>query len=143
MFKATQNTLFGLLALFVFSIIHSSPSVAEQSVAETIRSQCGQELKKYCSSVTPGRARYAGCLLAHNDKLSEGCEDAFEAGLVQLYIILSAMNHIIDKCYADIDEHCDGVVVGGGRIQSCLKKNLEVLQPDCKASFVKIQEDLK
>ena len=81
--------------------------------------------------------------MAHNDKLSEQCEVAFEVGLVQLSIILSTMNYVIDQCYADIDEHCDGVVVGGTRIGQCLSKNLDKLKPECKASFVKAREDLK
>ena len=141
--NSKQRNLAGLMFFIVFSIFGVTSASAEQSMADTIRSQCKSELEKYCSSVTPGRARYAGCLLAHNDKLSEGCEDAFEAGLVQLYIILSAMNHVIDQCYADIDEHCEGVVVGGGRIQKCLNSNLDKLQPGCKETFVKAQQDLK
>ena len=126
--------------LLISPIAHVS---AQQSVAETIRAECKEELSKFCSNVTPGRARYAGCLLAHNDKLSEQYEIAFEVGLVQLSIILSTMNHVIDQCYADIDQHCEGVVVGGGRISQCLSNNLEKLKPDCKASFVKAKQDLQ
>ena len=80
---------------------------------------------------------------SNNDKLSEQCEIAFEVGLVQLSIILSTMNHVIDQCYADIDEYCEGVVVGGGRIGQCLSKNIDKLKPECKASFVKAKEDLQ
>ena len=135
-----------LAQLFLFSVMLMAslvPVSAQQSVAETIRGECKEELTKFCSNVTPGRARYAGCLLAHNDKLSEQCEIAFEVGLVQLSIILSTMNYVIDQCYADIDEHCDGVVVGGTRIGQCLSKNLDKLKPECKASFLKAKEDLK
>jgi hypothetical protein len=135
-----------LAQLFLFSVIllaSLTPVSAQQSVKETIRAECKEELTKYCSDVTPGRARFAGCLLSHNDKLSEQCEIAFEAGLVQLSIILSTMNYVIDQCYADIDEHCDGVVVGGGRISQCLSKKIDQLKPDCKAIFLKAREDLQ
>jgi Golgi apparatus protein 1 len=129
--------------LLFFLVFLAPPAFAEQTVGEFVSAECKEELAKYCSSVTPGRARYAGCLLAHNDKLSEQCEFAFEVGLVQLTIILSTVNHVIDQCYADIDEHCEGVVVGGGRISQCLSKNMDKLQPDCKASFVEAREDLQ
>jgi hypothetical protein len=131
------------LLLSLMFLTPLSSASAQQSVVETIRKECKAELVKYCSNVTPGRGRYAGCLFAHNDKLSEQCEIVFEAGLVQLSIILSTMNHVIDQCYADIDEHCEGVIVGGGRISKCLSKNLDKLKPDCKASFVKAKEDLQ
>jgi Cysteine rich repeat len=131
-----------LLLSLVFLAPLASAS-AQQSVVQEIRKECKAELTKYCSTVTPGRGRYAGCLFAHNDKLSEQCEIVFEAGLVQLSIILSTMNHVIDQCYVDIDKHCEGVVVGGGRIARCLSKNLDKLKPDCKASFVKAKEDLQ
>ena len=130
-----------LLSLMFLTPLTSAS--AQQSVVEEIRTECKTELTKYCSTVTPGRGRYAGCLFAHNDKLSERCEIVFEAGLVQLSIILSTMNHVIDQCYADIDEHCEGVIVGGGRISQCLSKNLDKLQPNCKASFLKAKEDLQ
>lgn len=143
MIVQTFKSLTQVLLLFLVFLTPLTPASAQQSVAETIRAECKEELAKYCSNVTPGRARYAGCLLAHNDKLSEKCEITFEAGLVQLSIILSTMNYVIDQCYADIDEHCEGVVVGGGRISQCLSKNLGKLKPDCKASFVKAKEDLQ
>ena len=143
MIVQTFKSLTQVALLFLMFLTPLTPTSAQQSVAETIRAECKEELAKYCSNVTPGRARYAGCLLAHNDKLSEKCEITFEAGLVQLSIILSTMNYVIDQCYADIDEHCEGVVVGGGRISRCLSKNLNKLKPDCKASFVKAKEDLQ
>lgn len=120
-----------------------APASAQQSVADTIRQQCKAELAKYCGTVTPGRARYAGCLLAHNDKLSEPCEIAFEVGLLQLSIILSTVDHLVEQCSADIDEQCDGVVVGGGRIAQCLSKAADKLQPECREAFEQAKEDLQ
>ena len=116
---------------------------AQQSVIEEIRTECKTELNKYCSTVTPGRGRYAGCLFAHNDKLSERCGIVFEAGLLQLSIILSTLNYVVEQCAGDIDEHCDGVVVGGGRVAQCLSRNLDKLKPACKEAFVKAKADLQ
>jgi hypothetical protein len=139
-----KSKLLAKAALFsVVFLVPVAPASAQQSVAETIRTQCKAELAQYCSTVTPGRARYGGCLLAHNDKLSKSCEAAFEIGLLQLSIILTTVDHVIEQCSADIDEHCDGVVVGGGRIAQCLTKATDKLQPECKASFEQAKEDLQ
>ena len=34
---------------------------------------CAKEIKKYCSTVTPGEGRVIYCMQAHEDKLSPGC----------------------------------------------------------------------
>lgn len=133
-----QLSLFSLVFLLPLA-----PVSAQQSVAEFVREECKDELANYCSSVTPGRARYAACIMAHNDKLSEQCEIAFEVGLLQLSIILDTVNYVVEQCHADIDEHCEGVVVGGGRVAQCLTKNMGKLQPDCKTAFTKAKESLQ
>lgn len=132
---------FSLLSLaFLFPMV---PASAQQSVAEVIREGCKEELTQYCDSVTPGRGRIAACLLSHNDKLSESCEMAFEAGVLQLSIILNAVNYVIEQCYSDIDKYCDGVPVGGERVAQCLSKNMDKLQPECKTAFSQAKEDLR
>ncbi|MEM9630848.1 MAG: cysteine rich repeat-containing protein [Pseudomonadota bacterium] len=135
---SAQLSLFSLVFLLPIA-----PVSAQQSVAEVIGAECKQELAQYCDSVTPSRGRIAACLMAHNDKLSEQCEIAFEAGLLQLSIILNTVNYVVEQCHADIDEYCDGVPVGGGRIAQCLTKSMDKLQPDCKEAFSQAKEDLQ
>lgn len=143
MTPSSIRALFRAPSLCILLLIQSSQVFAQQSVAEYVGTECKAELVKYCSTVTPGRARNAGCLLAHNDKLSDKCEAAFEAGLLQLSIILSTVDHVIEQCGADIDEHCDGVLVGGGRIAQCLSRNEEKLSSVCKSTFIKAKENLQ
>ena len=89
----------------------------------------------YCSKATPGRGRIAACLFAHNDKLSEQCEDVVEVGLVQLSMILSTVSYVVEQCSDDLNKHCEGVVLGGGRIQQCLAKNRDKLEPKYQTAF--------
>lgn len=124
-------------------LVPVAPASAQQSVADYIKEGCQQELTQYCDSVTPGRGRIAACLLAHNDKLSEQCEIAFEVGVIQLSIILNTVNHVIEQCHSDIDEYCEGVPVGGERVAQCLSKSMDKLQPECKAAFSQAKEDLQ
>ena len=104
---------------------------------------CKKELVDYCSTVTSGRGRIAACLFAHNDKLSDQCEVAFEVGLVQLTMILSTISYVVEQCGSDIDKHCEGVVIGGGRIQQCLAKNRAQLKPKCQTAFSEAEESLQ
>ena len=36
-----------------------------------LESSCGEDIKKYCSAVTPGGGRLLYCMQAHEDKISE------------------------------------------------------------------------
>ena len=116
---------------------------AQQSVAEMVVEGCQKELESFCSTVTPGRGRIAACLLAHNDKLSEQCEGAFEVGLVQLSMILSTVSYVVEHCSDDLDKHCKGVVIGGGRIQKCLSKNRDKLEQKCQTAFSEAEKSLQ
>jgi len=118
-------------------------SSAQESVAEMVLNGCKKELVSYCSTVTPGRGRLAACLLAHNDKLSEQCGVAFEVGLVQLSMILSTLSYVVEQCSDDLDKHCDGVVIGGGRIQRCLSKNRDKLEQKCQTAFSQAEKGLQ
>ena len=116
---------------------------AQESVAEMVLKGCKKELVSYCSTVTPGRGRIAACLFAHNDKLSEQCDGALEVGMVQLSIILSTVSYVVEQCYSDLDEYCEGVVIGGGRIQQCLSQNRDKLEQSCQTAFSEAEESLQ
>lgn len=118
-------------------------SSAQESVAELVLKGCKKELVSYCSTVTPGRGRIAACLFAHNDKLSEQCDSALEVGMVQLSIILSTVSYVVEQCYTDIDKHCEGVVIGGGRLHKCLSQNRDKLEQNCQTAFSQAEKDLQ
>ncbi len=141
------QTLKHLAQILIFGVVlvltPLATSSAQESVAEMVLNDCKKELIDYCSTVTPGRGRIVACLLAHNDKLSDQCEDAFEVGLVQLTIILSTISYVIEQCGSDIDEHCEGVMIGGGRIQQCLSQNRDKLEQNCQTAFADAEESLQ
>lgn len=131
-------------ALIAVLLLASTPgSFAQESVAENVLRSCKVELLSYCSKVTPGRGRYAACLFSHNDKLSNSCEEALEEGLVQLYIILSAVNYVAEQCQYDLDTLCEGVEIGGGQIYQCLSTNRDKLEKSCQSALTMAEEDLK
>lgn len=133
--------ILGFGAVMVLAQLTSSS--AQESVADMVLNGCKPELVEYCSTVTPGRGRIAACLLAHNDKLSDQCEVAFEVGLVQLTMILSAVSYVIEECSSDIDRYCEEVVIGGGRLQQCLTDNRDMLEQKCQTAFSTAEESLQ
>jgi len=134
-----QTLIFGV----VLVLTPLATSSAQESVAEMVLNGCKTELASYCSTVTPGRGRIAACLLAHNDKLSDQCEDFFEVVLVQLTIILSTISYAIEQCGSDMDQYCEGVMIGGGRIQQCLSQNRDKLEQKCQTAFSQAEKDLQ
>ena len=51
---------------------------------ETFMQGCKTELENYCKDVTPGEGRVIACIYAHEDKLSDRCENALYDSAQQL-----------------------------------------------------------
>ncbi len=43
-----------------------------------LETACGEDVKKFCSTVTPGEGRIMYCMQAHEDKISDGCASALD-----------------------------------------------------------------
>jgi len=100
-----------------------TPSMAQQSLIETVANGCKDELLKYCAKVTPGEGRALACLYAHGDKLSGRCEYALYDAAVQLERSVAALAYTVNECSADLKKYCAKVEVGEGRLLECLQKN--------------------
>jgi len=137
--RQAQLTLLGAgLVLTSFTAGH-----AQDSVAEMVLEDCEVEIHDYCEWVTPGRARIAACLYAHNNKLSEQCAVSLRVGIEQFKMILAAVEHVKAQCQGDLDKFCDGVEVGGGRVNRCLADNHDKLSDSCRTAYDEAKEDLK
>jgi hypothetical protein len=117
-----RSFVVGLIAGCV-SLAFGAGSVGAQELVEHVAQGCEQELKTYCSNVTPGQGRGLACLYAHGDKLSGRCEYALYDAAVQLERFVAALTYVANECDADIDEHCAGVEIGEGRVVQCLKES--------------------
>jgi hypothetical protein len=116
---------------------------AQDSVAEMVLEDCAPELKYFCGTVTAGRGRIAACLYSHNDQLSEQCAISLSVGLVQLRMILAAVDYAVQQCRGDLDKLCEGVKIGGGQVYQCLSDNKDKLNESCSAAFIEVQDDLQ
>jgi len=115
--------------LFTFS------AGAEQSLVETVANGCKIEIETYCKAVTPGEGRVLACLYAHGDKLSGQCEFALYDAAAQLERAVAALSYVVNECTADLDQLCQGVRAGEGRLLECLEKNDPKVSGRCKQAL--------
>jgi hypothetical protein len=115
-------------AIFAISIMVLSPG---QATAQSVFEACGKDVANHCKAVTPGDGRIFACLYAHEDKISESCDAVIADVADQLDLFFELIRYTNQACRTDIEKHCMGVEMGGGRIYSCLKSNKAVLTSDC------------
>jgi hypothetical protein len=70
-----KRTFVSLTVAFAFFI--GANSMAQESLLEHLVKSCEDDIKSYCSQVTPGNGRMLHCMAAHEDKISGRCQYAF------------------------------------------------------------------
>ncbi|MBO0766770.1 MAG: hypothetical protein J2P50_19560 [Hyphomicrobiaceae bacterium] len=97
---------------------------------QQLKTACGEELRNFCSTVTPGEGRLLLCMQAHEDKISRQCELALLETSRNIGKAVSHMETFAQACWPDIQVHCIG---GGGSVTQCVIDNRPSLSPACRA----------
>jgi|SRR5215471_7164342 len=108
------------------------------AAVKKIEAACSDDLKKYCSTVTPGEGRLLLCMEAHEDKISTKCDYAVFEAARNLEHTLDRIAQVADACWNDIEKHCTNVAEGGGRIAQCLAAQKASLTPACQGELAKL-----
>jgi hypothetical protein len=127
-----------MTALLVFNVGASAQSQPETRLAAGVRkieTACSNDLKKYCSEVTPGDERLMLCIQAHEDKISIQCDYALFEASRNLNRALDRIAQIADVCWSDIERLCSHLPEGGWRIARCLESQRVILTPACQTQF--------
>ncbi len=117
------------MLLFTFS------AGAEETLLESVANGCQAELETYCKDVTPGEGRLLACLYARGDKLSGKCEYALYDAAAQLEQAVDALAYVVNECGDDLDQFCQNVAAGEGRLLECLDKNDAKVSARCKQAI--------
>jgi len=117
-------------------------AVAERLAAgfKKLETACGEDAKKYCSTVTPGEGRLLFCMQAHEDKISEGCTSALDDATLQAEMVADNMREAVNACRGDIDKLCAQTQPGQGRIAACLAANKTSASKSCVDAVQKLQD---
>ena len=130
-------------------LILVSDAQAQTAVADNVRERlanavqklqtaCGEDIGKFCGTVTPGEGRLIFCMMAHEDKISTKCDYALYNASRNLGRALNMIEQAADVCWPDIEKNCADIPEGGGRIAQCLMRKKSTLGQDCQTALDQI-----
>ena len=148
--KITMRVLAKLGSLLLLGVLSVGPASAQTDIGKTIlekltaritklETACAKDIKKYCTTVTPGEGRMIYCMEAHEDKISPKC--AFELGDAASNVqnAADALKDAVIACKAEITGVCGKTVPGKGRIAACLIANKSTASSGCVEAIQKIE----
>jgi hypothetical protein len=106
---------------------------------QKLEASCGDDIRKYCSTVTPGEGRILLCLQAHDDKIALACEYELHELEVQFETTADNLRQAVSACQGDIAKHCAKVQPGQGRIAACLAANKASISKSCVVAVQTLQ----
>jgi len=150
----SMKTMFHLPTNVVFvslcSITASSVAYAQTDATSVIlqrltagiqklENSCGEDIKKFCSTVTPGEGRILFCMQAHEDKISPKCAFDLREAEQELQEVTSQLEQARNACRTDIEKLCGQTLPGQGRIAACLAAQSASVSPSCSAAVEKLR----
>jgi hypothetical protein len=129
------------LALLMFTPAVAQTGIKKKAIdgvnaaVSKIESACKKDVSAYCNQVTSGEGRIAFCMLAHEDKVSDGCYDTILDVGEDIRLSTSNVLRAAQACGADIEKYCGSARAGEGRIAACLNAKESELSRSCKAEI--------
>ncbi|MCK1513889.1 hypothetical protein IVB22_15210 [Bradyrhizobium sp. 190] len=148
--KTTLRLLYRAGLLSLLAVLLAGPASAQTDIGKKVlekltariaklESACAQDIKTYCSTVTPGEGRMIYCMHAHEDKIDPKC--AFELGDAASSVQAAAdsLKDAVIACKSEITGVCGKTVPGEGRIAACLLTNKSAASSGCVAAIQRIE----
>jgi hypothetical protein len=107
--------------------------------AAKLENSCADDIKKYCSDVTPGEGRMIYCMQAHEDKISPKCAFDLQEAATDVQLSADNLKDAITACHAEITGVCGTTQPGQGRIAACLIANKAAASKNCVEALGKIE----
>jgi len=105
-----------------------------------LETACGEDVKKFCSTVTPGEGRLIYCMQAHEDKISDGCASTLDEVAYQAEEAADNLREAVNACRGDIEKVCATTEPGQGRLAACLATNKTSVSKGCADAVQKFQD---
>ena len=148
--KRTMNFLAGFGTLALLITVSASSASAQTNLAKAIQQKlaaeatklensCADDIKKFCSDVTPGEGRMIYCMQAHEDKISTKCAFDLEEAATDIQLSGDNLKDAISACRAEITGVCGKTLPGEGRIAACLVANKSTASKSCIEALDKIE----
>jgi hypothetical protein len=114
-----------LAVLFILLASTSWPAFAQGNA-------CAQDVQTLCRDVPQGRGNVMKCLRQHQSELSAACQEQIQGAKAQ-------SKEVGQACQGDVQQHCQGVKPGQGRVASCLKAHESELSTACKDEVAQVK----
>jgi hypothetical protein len=148
--KSTMHLLATLGALSLLAILSMGSASAQTDITKAIQEKlaaetaklensCADDIKKYCSDVTPGEGRILYCMHAHEDKISPKCGYDLEEAAADVQLSADGLKEAITACKAEISGVCGKTQPGQGRVAACLFANRSTASKACGDVLGKIE----
>jgi Cysteine rich repeat len=117
-FAVALGIFFALLAFFYLpAFSHGRP--------------CVDDAAKFCKDVKGAQGRMQ-CLKEHQAALSPQCQARVQA-------MEARAKEMSDACQSDVQQFCNDVSPGGGRIAQCLRQHESQLSATCQAELAQVR----
>jgi hypothetical protein len=148
--KITVKLLAGLGILSLLGTFSGGSASAQTNIGKTILDKltaritkledaCRKDIRKYCSTVTPGEGRMIYCMEAHEDKISARCTFELRDAATSIQAAADALKDAVIACKAEITGVCGKIQPGQGRIAACLLANKSTASTGCADAIKKIE----
>lgn len=108
--------------------------------AAKLERSCADEIKNFCSTVTPGEGRVILCVEAHEDKLSPKCTFAMHEAAKDMKVAADTLKDASSACRDDVGKLCAKTPVGQGRLMQCLTTNKASVSKACADNLQKLSD---
>ena len=129
------------LSSFAFGQTDTMSTVLQKLTAriQKLENSCGDDIKKFCTGVTPGGGHIVYCLEAYDDKISPKCAFELDETELDLQDVGDALKDAFHLCQGDIAKLCGDTRPGEGRISACLASNRASVSQSCVEAIEKMQ----
>jgi hypothetical protein len=129
------------LSSFAFGQTDTMSTVLQKLTAriQKLENSCGDDIKKFCTGVTPGGGHIVNCLEAYDDKISPKCAFELDETELDLQEVGDELKEAFHLCQGDIAKLCGDTQPGGGRISACLASSRASVSQSCVEAIEKMQ----
>jgi hypothetical protein len=141
----TRGVALLVFGVTVSSIVHAQTDVTiavlqkVTAAIQKLETSCSEEIKTYCSTVTPGEGRILHCMQAHEDKIGTKCAFDLRESELDIQAATEKLQQVVNACRDDILRLCANTQPGQGRIAACLATQGPSISQTCATAVKDLQ----
>lgn len=108
-------------------------AAADVRLQSSVQNGCGEDLRRMCSGIKPGKGKVLQCLITNSEKVrAPACREAVMRLLFQSADNWKHNAMLRSSCSNDVSAYCRMVKPGAGAVHKCLRENYHKLSQSCQ-----------